>query len=678
VTETLRALLIEDSEDDAELILRELKRGGYAPLHHRVETAAELRAALDGREWDVILSDYSMPAFDGLRAFRICCETNLDVPFIIVSGTVGEEVAVTAMREGIHDYLLKDNLSRLCAAVAREMREATNRRNARQVAAALEIQERRYRSIFNSASVSQWEVDLSGAARWLDAHDVTGSERLDALLESQPGALLDAARKARIIDVNEATVALLEVRDKDQVIGSLIRVLSFGFEGVWQAILYAITERQSLVEAEASVTTPKGRQVDLLVSLRLPLRRDDLADVVITSVDITDRRKLETQMRAAQRMEAVGRLAGGIAHDFNNVLTVIHSYTSLLLEDTPAEAPAHKDMQQILEATERAARLTSQLLAYSRRQVQRLELLDLNEVITRMRDMLRRLVGEDVRIDLDLSAEGAVRADATQIEQVVMNLAINARDAMPGGGRLVIGTANVLLKEPRTINADVAVPIGAYIMVSVEDTGTGIGANDQAQVFEPFFTTKEAGKGTGLGLSTVYGIVKQSEGFVWLASALGEGTTFTVYLPRATGIASPLRRRQPGARPVDGTETVLVVEDEELVRDTTRRILERHGYTVVTASHADDALAIVEADAGKIDLLLTDVVMPDVSGRVLAERVVALAPNLPVVYMSGYTDAAVEYHGVLRDERTYLRKPFTPAELLDVIRATLDRRKEQK
>ncbi len=390
--------------------------------------------------------------------------------------------------------------------------------------------------------------------------------------------------------------------------------------------------------------------------------------------DTTERQSLQTQLLQAQKMEAVGRLAGGIAHDFNNLLTAILGASDLLLEDLSVDASGREEVEEIKKAAHRAAALTHQLLAFSRQQVLAPQVLDLNVLVADVEKMLRRLIGEDIELRTMLARDlGAVQADPGQLQQVIMNLAVNARDAMPQGGKLTIETADAELDETYA-QEHVPTQAGRYVMLAVTDTGIGMDANIKAHVFEPFFTTKEKGKGTGLGLATVYGIVKQSGGYIWVYSEPGHGTTFKIYLPRIEGTPPPTAPKPAAPESLRGSETVLLVEDEAAVRNLTRRVLEGYGYAVLTTENGHEALQAAQERQGPIHLLVTDVVMPKMGGRELAQRLAPGRPEMKVLYLSGYTDNAIVHHGVLEPGIAFLQKPFTPQSLARKVREVLDAR----
>jgi two-component system cell cycle sensor histidine kinase/response regulator CckA len=380
----------------------------------------------------------------------------------------------------------------------------------------------------------------------------------------------------------------------------------------------------------------------------------------------------EEQLRQSQKMEAIGTLAGSIAHDFNNVLSVILGYGEMLVEGLETADPMREPLEEIGRAAERAKDLTHQLLAFSRQQVLEPKVVNLNDAIAGMTKMLRRIIGEDVELALlPASNLGTVFVDPGQVGQVLLNLVVNARDAMPRGGKLTIETADAELDSTYATDHP-EVDAGRYVMLSVSDTGLGMDRATQARIFEPFYTTKERGKGTGLGLSTVFGIVKQSGGSIWVYSELGEGTTFKVYLPRSDAHVAAVEQKAPSLTTLRGSETILLVEDDEQVRNLAITILRHHGYDVLGAATGGDALLICEQHPGTIHALLTDVIMPRMSGRQLWERVAPLRPHMKVLFMSGYTDDAIVHHGVLSSEFAFVQKPLMPGTLLLKLRAVLD------
>jgi PAS domain S-box-containing protein len=393
--------------------------------------------------------------------------------------------------------------------------------------------------------------------------------------------------------------------------------------------------------------------------------------------DLQNLEEKENQLRQSQKMEAVGQLAGGVAHDFNNLITIITGYCQLLSKRFDPEDAAYQNIQEIYKSGERAATLVRQLLAFSRRQVLKPEVLDLNAVVADIDKMLRRLIGEDIDLITSGYEElGKVKADPGQLEQVIVNLAVNARDAMPEGGKLTIETANVEL-DREYADQHAEMPPGAYVLLAVSDNGMGMDGETRVRIFEPFFTTKEKGKGTGLGLSTVYGIVKQSNGFIWVYSEPGKGTTFKVYLPRIEGDGAVTQTEIAPEEKLEGTETILVVEDDDTVRELVQRIFHEYGYSVIEACDGEEGLQICAQQAEEIDLLLTDVVMPGMNGPELAEYVTSMKDGIKVLYMSGYADRAISHNGLVKEDIQFLQKPFTPEELLHKTRESLDDRSRE-
>ncbi len=439
--------------------------------------------------------------------------------------------------------------------------------------------------------------------------------------------------------------------------------------------IQAVEEQVALTgtwEGELQHQTRDGRKLTVQSRLVLLAAGAGRRLVLETNRDMTERRRTEDQLRQAQKMEAVGQLAGGLAHDFNNLLGVIVGYMSLLGESFERDDPRREQAGEVQEAAERAAQLTQQLVAFSRQQVLRPTLLDLNLVLTEFMRMGGRLLGEDIEVALVKQPDlWAVSADRGQIEQVLMNLVVNARDAMPEGGKLTLETRNVELDPGYSATHLPATP-GPHVVVSVSDTGIGMDAATQQHIFEPFFTTKDPGRGTGLGLAMVYGVIKQSGGNIWMYSEPGHGTTFKLYFPRARQGAAPESAPSPELDHRGGTETVLVVEDNDSLRRLTVGVLKANGYTVLEAANGGEALLIAEQHEGPIHLLLTDVVLPRLSGRKLAERLRAQRPETQVLYMSGYTDDAVVLHGALEPGLSFLQKPFRPDALTRRVREVLD------
>jgi PAS domain S-box-containing protein len=390
--------------------------------------------------------------------------------------------------------------------------------------------------------------------------------------------------------------------------------------------------------------------------------------------NINEWKRLETQLLQSQKMETVGRLAGGIAHDFNNLLTVIKGYTQLSLIEIGEDHPLRKDIEEIKNAAERAENLTHQLLAFSRRQIMDMKVLDINAVIRNLEKMLRRVIGEDIEMSIILAEDlGRVKTDPHQIEQVILNLAVNARDAMPEGGKLTLEASEVELDEggPR---AHILMTPGRYVMLSVSDTGSGMTPEVKDRIFEPFFTTKGEGKGTGLGLSTVYGIIKQSGGYIWVYSEQGQGTTFKIYLPRVDEEVDELPREYNTGPLPKGNESILLVEDDSSVRELAARVLREQGYAVLEAANGEEAMRITQAPIlKKIHLLLTDVVMPQMGGKELGERFKTLYPEVKVLLISGYTDKAVIHQGFIEPDMNLLQKPFSPGTLARRVREVLDK-----
>ncbi len=628
---TVRILLLEDNDADAELVEVELRRAELDFTARRVVTRPDFERALREFHPDIIVSDHQLPQFSGVAALELARARAPHAPFILLTGSLDEETAVEYMKAGAADYILKGRLTRLGPAVRGALERERMKRQLRE-------REEYFKSLIEQAMDIIAVLDADGAVRYASpsvlpllgygAEELVGQHIFDLVHPDDIGPALRVFAEGVATGQGDRLLGL-QVRHKDGTYRSL------------EAI---------------------GRYL-----LDDPVVRG----VVINARDVTERRSLERQLLQAQKMEAVGRLAGGIAHDFNNVLTAIFGYADLLTEEFPAGSPARQDLEEIRKAATRASALTRQLLAFSRQQVLAPMVLSVNDLVDDVDKMLRRLVGEDVELRLNLARDaGNVRADSGQLQQVIMNLVVNARDAMPTGGKLVIETADAELTEQYAELHQAVIP-GRYVMLAVSDTGVGMDAQTKARIFEPFFTTKEKGKGTGLGLSTVYGIVKQSGGYVWVYSEPGHGTTFKLYLPRVDAPAEPQAPPRETAT-LTGTETILLAEDDEILRPLTKGLLAKLGYTVLEAESAEQALAVAGARQGPIHLLVADVVMPGASGRELARRLAQSRPETRVLYVSGYTDDAIVHHGMLEPGLKFLQKPFTPAALARKVREVLD------
>ncbi len=631
----LRVLFVDDSDADYRLLLRELTKGGYDVTASRVETADALRTALSASRWDVVICDYSLPSFDALEALRITRASALDPVFIVVSGAIGEEMAVEVLKAGAHDFIVKGQLARLLPAVRRELGDDNVRREHRRSKQELRANETRFRQLAEASNDCIWEAD--GQARLTYV-----SPQSRDLIGYEPQELIGTA--------------LLERFDPDDV------------PRVRDALESLKTERDQFRRLEHRSRHKDGRV--LVVESNCVAVRDErgtLCGYRGLTHDVSERKRLEDQFRQAQKMEAVGTLAGGIAHDFNNLLTTILGYAGLALRGLQPTDPLAKDIQEIQDAANQAALLTRRLLAFGRKEKVTPQVFDLTRLVGRMESTLGRMLGEDIA----LTTQGTgttVKADPGQIEQVIMNLAVNAHDAMMKGGRLAIDTADMTVAAGDPTD----VPPGSYVVVTVSDDGAGMNAATQARAFEPFFTTKPIGHGTGLGLSTVYGIVTQCGGHVRVSSEVGKGTTFRIYLPRI---------EEPGAPPVvdaasgslrTGSETVLVAEDEEPVRRLMRTTLEGAGYTVLEAGDGAEALTLCDQNRGKVRVVVTDIVMPHLDGAALGEWILSVDPSVKVLFVSGYAEDLLERKGLQLAAAGFLGKPFTAEALLMKVREVLD------
>jgi PAS domain S-box-containing protein len=635
----LRVLLVDDNRDDRALVARALLP--LDPGLQAVEVADPdaLTAALATRP-DVVITDYQLRFSDGLSLLREVKALWPHVPVIMYTGTGSEQVAVDAMKAGLDDYILKKpgELPRLVNAVKRAC-EAQEQRQAVQDA------EARYRSLYEGVPVGLFRASAQGQI--LDCNGplvkITGFPDRATLLATNTSFFYpDPAARGPLMD-------------------SLAREGSVTFEG-WR-LRYDGTQIWGRVQAQA-VRDENGALIYY----------EGLVE------DLTERKQAEEALRAAEgrllqaaKLEAVGRLAGGVAHDFNNLLGVIMGYADLMMKRLPAEDALRRNVQEIQKAAERASGLTRQLLAFSRRQVLQPRVLDLHHTIGEVETMLQRLIGADVELVTKLrEGVGRVKADPGQIQQVLMNLAVNARDAMPQGGTLTIETANVDLTEDYA-REHMGVAAGPYVLMAVSDTGQGMTAEVQAHIFEPFYTTKSPEKGTGLGLATVYGIIKQSGGNIWVYSEPGKGATFKVYLPRVDGGSASTTLVDPPVGPARGRQVVLLVEDDAKVREVVAVALRDAGYVVLEADGGPAALAYLDTRGERVDLLVVDLVMPAMSGRDLVQRWRAVHPETRALFISGYTDTTAYRQGDLPPGADFIQKPFAPSALARKVREVLDR-----
>ncbi len=498
-------------------------------------------------------------------------------------------------------------------------------------------------------------------------------ERFQQLFDEAPVGYHELDKEGRIVKVNRTELDMLGYTEEDMI-----------GRHVWDFIVERDTSREAFkVKLEGAMKTGEAFErtyikkdgttlPGIIVDRLLKDKEGRIAGIRSTIQDISERKKLEEQIRQSQKMEAIGRLAGGLAHDFNNMMTAVIGYSELLLNRLAKNNPLRQEIEEIKKAGERATSLTNQLLAFSRRQVIKPEVLSLNALIANMERMLRPLIGEDIDLVIVLDPGlGPVKADPGQIEQIIMNLVVNARDAMPEGGKLIIETANVELDSTYALR-HLAVQPGPYVMLAVSDTGRGMDKETQSHLFEPFFTTKGPGKGTGLGLSTIYGIVKQNSGNIWVYSEPGKGTTFKVYLLRAEEAVESIKKGKGAVKIPRGSDTILLVEDEDMVCDLACRVLLESGYSVLVAHNPGDAIKICERHGGPIHLMVSDVVMPNMNGRDLAKKLASIRPEMKVLYISGYADSTIIQHGDLESGVAFLQKPFTQSALTQKVRKVLD------
>ncbi len=635
-TTPLRVLILENSRSDVDLVLLELQQAGFQVDHTLVETREQFRAALAEKNYDAVLADYRLPSCSGLDAFAELRDLGKDIPFLLVTGTLGEEAAVECIKQGVSDYILKQHLSRLPVALMRALTEKALRDENAHAHEALRASEARNRDFVEHAVYGIFRVSADGA----------------------------------FLDANPALLRILGCASADELKTMNLARDLFRFPEQYARLTAACREHGQLNDAEAEWRRRDGG----IVAIRLHLRQLSASDhpgmLEGIAEDVTELRAMERQLRQAQKFEAVGQLAGGIAHDFNNVVGAILGWAELGLEENRGNAAAGR-FSRIREQADRAAALTRELLAFARRQVLQPLSVDLNGVASGLVSLLDKVIGKHIDFKFVSAPLDCVKADPTQMEQVLMNLCLNARDAMPEGGRLVIETDMVELDEPYCRFYPYVTP-GRYAVISVSDTGIGMDAETRERIFEPFFTTKDPGKGTGMGLATVYGIVKQHGGFVHVYSEPAHGSLFRVYLPAMEGAqaeGAAVKVPRPSLGEMRGTETILLADDHESIRDMARQTLMSLGYRVLSACDGEEALRLCEHETPALAIL--DVIMPKLGGPATAAKLAGRFAQMRVLFTSGYSAACDPVPAEGATGR-YLQKPYSPTTLAHLVREILD------
>jgi two-component system, cell cycle sensor histidine kinase and response regulator CckA len=631
---SIAVLHLEDNPADAQLCLYKLRSEDLNVKVDNARTGKEFRQKIESAAYDLILGDYRLPDWSGLDAVHWLRTSNVNTPFILVTGTLGDELAVECIKRGATDYVLKEKLDRLPLAVRRALQEQRVREERDRAERELVRQVEQFRSVVNGAPYGIYRADSEGN-----------------ILMANPAlvAMLGYGSEEEVRRLNSVRDIFLDRRAREQALTQIQNEKGSAAEHRWRR-----------KDTKEIVVRLAGRKLENSGSSPI---------FEVFAEDITAQRNLEQQFLQAQKMEAVGRLAGGVAHDFNNLLMIISSCLELWQHEKADSEKAAKYVRQIREATSMAGFVVRQLLTFSRKQMMERQVVDLNAVLKDLSKMLPRLLGEDIEVVVAPGSDlPKIEVDRGNIEQVVMNLAVNARDAMPAGGKLAISTAGV--NFGRVDGDAMKLDPGHYVKLSISDTGMGMDEETQKRIFEPFFTTKEQGKGTGLGLATVSSIVKQNAGGIFVHSRIGQGTNFELYFP-AAGARKLITETPKPVRPAErGTETVLVVEDEAALRAITTEYLESQGYTVLAAGNGVVALDICRNHPGPIHLLLTDVVMPGLSGPEVAQAAVAMRPEMRVIYVSGYIDRQIDLAAV-GASTTFLQKPYGLVDLNRKIRGAL-------
>ena len=757
----LRVLIVEDSEDDTLLLVRELRRGGYTLNYVRVDTADGMEAALNQQSWDIVIADYSLPSFSGLDALKLLLRRKLDLPFIIVSGTIGEDIAVAAMKAGAHDYIIKGNLTRLVPAVERELREAQERYRRHSAEQAFQESEDRFRTLCSSAPVAIFQTDAKGRLTynnplWYEISGFNEEESLgdgwtqaihpedrDAVVQDwqrtvseqstwdleyrlltpqgelrwvralaspmysaegrflgHVGTVEDITDRKQAAQKIEEQAALLDISIDAIAVRDLQNHILFWNQGAER--LYGWTKAEVLGRNAAQLlfksgqTSPTFKEIqkilakdgkwqgefqqitkdgkDIIVESRWTLMRDEAGNpksILALSTDITQKKQLESQFLRAQRLESLGSLASGIAHDFNNILTPILAISQLLPLQLPNLDENTQQLLRILEGSaKRGADLVQQILSFTRGVEGSRTIVQVRHLLSDVAQVAQRTFPKFIETRTDINPElWTVFADPTQLHQVLMNLCVNARDAMPDGGILNISAENLWLDENNATAVHVDAKQGAYVAIAIADTGTGISSEIMDRIFDPFFTTKEVGKGTGLGLSTVMGIIRNHSGFITVNSEVGKGSCFKVYLPsrevRETKAVTDVEL------PNGNGELILVVDDEVSICEIAKTTLESHNYRIFTASDGIGALALYAQHMDDISLVLIDMMMPVMDGASTILMLQRMNPKVQIIAMSGLMTSESPAQRKSLGIREFLAKPFTAQVLLNTLHDVL-------
>jgi two-component system cell cycle sensor histidine kinase/response regulator CckA len=635
----LRVLIAEDNPNDLELCLRGLKKSGLRFNADCASTREDFVNKLGASHFDVVISDYRMKGWTGLDALAEVRKSSPATPVILLTGTLGDELAVECLKLGVTDYILKDNMARLASAIRRAREESELRAAETRAIAALRESEARYRGLVNNATYGIYRVTGGGD----------------------------------LLFVNPALVHMLGY-DSEQDLLALRNSHAFYADPSVRDQVHSEYAHKGRVDTVVEWRRKDGKHISVRLNGRRvkdPGRDEPCIEVIVE--DVSERLQLEKQLIQAQKFEAIGQLAGGIAHDFNNMIGAIIGWADLGIEETDPGSRIHRHLEKVRQQADRAATLTKQLLAFARRQILEPRAIDLNQVTVETLSLLENVIGSNIEINATLAPDLAVvRADPVQIEQVLMNLCINARDAMPDGGSLNVETSNVSLDDSFCAREPDARP-GNYAVLSVTDTGTGMDRATLDRILEQFFTTKGLGKGTGLGLSTVYGIVSQHGGFVQVQSAVGQGSTFRAFFPVSTEAPKP--ERVPESRPMQrGSETILLAEDHEALRQVAHETLAGLGYEVILATDGEEAIREFSANCDRIHLVLLDVMLPKLSGTDVFAHIRQKCPDLPIILSTGYSPDISQLDRVRESGLLILQKPYSPRELAQRVREALDRR----